>query len=144
MPVREKDLTRLEKWGVDEVLSEGQFIETQNEDLMNSKLLWGIPSDKELSAIYNETLSKLDTLFARIDKMEDIDIKEIDQISDKLVDTVEDKYIQSVRMVLTHNSANKAIAKECFEYSYSGAYYRLCHGEAETEASAALQRSYTS
>ena len=111
VPVREKDLTRLEKWGVDEVLSEGLFVETQNEDLMNSKLLWGIPSDKELSGIYNETLNKLDTLFNRIDKMEDIDIKEIDQISDKLVDTVEDKYIQSVRMVLTHNSANKAIAK---------------------------------
>lgn len=111
VPIREKDLTRLDKWGVDEVLSEGQFVETQNEDLMNSKLLWGIPSDKELSAVYNETLDKLDNLFNRINQMEDIDVAELDQLSGKLVDTVEDKYIQSVRMVLTHNSVHKAIAK---------------------------------
>ncbi|OQY35018.1 MAG: hypothetical protein B6241_02535 [Spirochaetaceae bacterium 4572_59] len=111
VPIREKDLSRLDKWQVDEVLSEGQFVETQNEDLMNSKLLWGIPSDKELSAIYNETLDKLDDLFNRINQMEDIDVAELDQLSSKLVDTVEDKYIQSVRMVLTHNSVHKAIAK---------------------------------
>ena len=111
VPVREKDLTRLEKWGVDIVLSEGQFAETENEDLLNSKLLWGIPSDKELTDIYNSTIEKLDTIFNRINMMEEIDPGEIDQISDKLIDTVEDKFIQSVRMVLTHNSLLKAQAK---------------------------------
>ena len=111
VPIREKDLNRLEKWGVDEVLSEGEFAETQNEDLLNSKLLWGIPSDKELSEIYNVTLEKLDKLFNRINQMEEVEATEIDQLSDKLVDTVQDKFIQSVRMVLTHNSSHKAIAK---------------------------------
>ncbi len=111
VPVREKDLTRLEKWGVDLVLTEGQFEETENEDLMNSKLLWGIPSDKELTEIYNTTIEKLDSLFKKINLMEDVDPAEIDQISDKLIDTVEDKFIQSVRMVLTHNSLHKAEAK---------------------------------
>jgi len=112
VPIREKDLKRLDKWGVDEVQTEGSFKESENEDLLNSKQLWGIPSDKELSGIYTETLGKLDNLFNRINQTEDIDVTELDSISDKLIDTVEDKRIQSVRMVLTHNSSSsRALAK---------------------------------
>ncbi|MBF9016117.1 MULTISPECIES: HD-GYP domain-containing protein [unclassified Oceanispirochaeta] len=111
VPIREKDLTRLDKWGVVEVQSEGMFAESENEDLLNSRQLWGIPSDKELSAFYNKTLEDLDNLFSRINLMEDIDVAELDKISDKLIDTVENKKMQTIRMVLTHNSSSRAMAK---------------------------------
>lgn len=111
VPIREKDLLRLEKWGVNEVQSEGQFAESENEDLLNNRQLWGIPADKELSAFYNKTLEELETLFNRINLIEDVDVSELDRISDSLINTVENKKMQSIRMVLTHNIGSRAMAK---------------------------------
>ncbi len=111
VPVREKDLNRLEEWGVEEILSEGALAEAGDEPVEDKRHIWGIPNDKELNVYYEKALSQLDTIFERIDLMEKIESEEIDLISDGLISKIESKKVETTRLVISQSIKNTGMSK---------------------------------
>ena len=102
--IKTKDIDRLKKWGIDEVITEGHKI---NDDFLqqgDSGVLHGILSagaDTEVLKIYTFAVSRLETLFNAIRVGEEkIDKEEIDTIIGKVLPAIREKKEEMLSFII--------------------------------------------
>lgn len=112
IPLKEKDIKRLSKWGVKEVYTEG-YVKVFDGINANSEQMWGVPTDTALFKFYSAQVDKVNTLLDKIRNFEAITAQELGEITNEIIDNIKEKHFESVRLILCNNAKIKEFAKSC-------------------------------
>jgi len=99
VPIRDKDIKRLQDWQVERVETEGTAWATVAPQKTLEEI-WGLPTDGEFNVFYIQTVERMNHLFSRIRNNEEVAESEIDDIVQSIIQKVEDKEVDAVRLVL--------------------------------------------
>jgi HD-GYP domain-containing protein (c-di-GMP phosphodiesterase class II) len=115
-PIKEKDIERLKKWGVDFVFTDGERMssdEVLSESLTSER-------DRELFAIYSRAVEDLEKVFIKIQGNQRVPLDEIDLIAMTIFDAVRDEPSTMVSFTLDNSVDTKALSQSsinCMIYS---------------------------
>ncbi|MFP4429836.1 MAG: HD-GYP domain-containing protein [Spirochaetaceae bacterium] len=102
VPIREKDLLRLQKWNITEVTTEGRVIATDEEGPQDPFLQQALktPETKEVIKTYNELRARLGAIHEQVRAQDPVDTTEIDGIIDKVLQTLDHHKPQVIEFIL--------------------------------------------
>ncbi|HSV56834.1 MAG TPA: HD-GYP domain-containing protein [Magnetospirillaceae bacterium] len=104
IPVKQKDLDTLQKWGVNFVYTEGSQVQVApsqdaaRPDGINPAAFFG---DRELYRTYAEMVDSLKSVYDRLARGEGVEPKTVDQISQNVLKVVRDKQSRAVSAILS-------------------------------------------
>lgn len=102
VPIREKDLQRLQKWNITEVTTDGRVIATDDEGSNDPFLQQALntPETKEVIKAYNELRSRLSAIQEQVRAQDPVDTTEIDGIIDKVLQLLDHHKPQVIEFIL--------------------------------------------
>ncbi len=102
VPIREKDLLRLQKWNITEVTTEGRVIATDEAGPQDPFLQQALktPETKEVIKTYNELRARLGAIHEQVRSQDPVDTTEIDGIIDKVLQLLDHHKPQVIEFIL--------------------------------------------
>lgn len=102
VPIREKDLQRLQKWNITEVTTEGRVIATDEEGPQDPFLQQALktPETKEVIKTYNDLRVRLGAIHEQVRTQDPVDTTEIDGIIDKVLQLLDHHKPQVIEFIL--------------------------------------------
>jgi response regulator RpfG family c-di-GMP phosphodiesterase len=138
IPIREKDLQRLEKWGIQEVTTEGRLLADSatsgRKDFIEQN--FASPEQKRVVQTYEKQCETLRAIHGRIRNQDAVDPSEIDKIIDALFRLLDDVKNQVIEFVLygvqgegglAENAINSAVLTSMVGQQMQMPKYRLIH-----------------
>jgi HD-GYP domain-containing protein (c-di-GMP phosphodiesterase class II) len=120
IPVKQKDLDALKKWGVAFVLTEGELIDTEAERKaagggegrdMPDLLPQGFAGTRELYVRYADLVDRLNQIFDRVKRNEAIEPKTVDQLAQSLLALVRDERDAAISSILGSEAKGTDLAR---------------------------------
>jgi HD-GYP domain-containing protein (c-di-GMP phosphodiesterase class II) len=138
IPIREKDLQRLKKWGIEEVTTEGRLLAdaagSGRKDFIEQN--FASPEQKRVVQTYDKQCETLRGIHSRIRNQDPVDPSEVDKIVDalfRLLDDVKNQVIEFVLYgvqgegALAENAINSAVLTTMVGQQLQMPKYRLIH-----------------
>ncbi len=102
VPIRDKDIERLQRWKVKAVTTEGALIKEGNEEPQDGFLQQALrsPGQQAVKKTYGTIVAKLDDLFKRIREMDTVSIAEFDSIVDQLFHALDERKNDIIQFIL--------------------------------------------
>ena len=139
VPIREKDLQRLEKWNITKVITEGRVIATDIEESAPDSFLQQAlktPETREIIKTYNDLRGQLSKIHEQVRVQDPVDTNEIDAIIDRvlqLLDHHRPKVIEFIlygfqgRAGIVENALNCAFLSVLVGQQLNMAKHKLLH-----------------
>jgi len=114
LPVKQKDIDRLKKWGIDTVQTQGHLIDDDvlkkgDSDILNEIL--EAHADTKVLNLYTSSVSKLEKIFNKIqDDETDIDKKDIDDILGKLLPAIKENKEDMINFIILSGQGKSRLA----------------------------------
>jgi HD-GYP domain-containing protein (c-di-GMP phosphodiesterase class II) len=108
--IREKDLRRLEQWGVEEVLSEGQPIDHTPSEIVADLEFFGLSAESDSVHFYKNAVLFLSDIFERIAKKESFNTTAVDSMADLIIKYVREQRNETLSLIIC-SSAGDGYAK---------------------------------
>lgn len=117
--VKQKDIDQLKKWGITAVMTDGVIIKDEQAQapkaqpaFQGSPLKLGKTVEKsEKYLLYKDMIEKLDAVFLRVRKNDEIQSKAIDQIVQALLGSVRDSQNEMIGFILAAELSQQQLAK---------------------------------
>ena len=102
VPIRDKDIERLQRWKVKAVTTEGALIKEGNEEPQDGFLQQALrsPGQQAVKKTYGTIVTKLNDLFKRIREMDTVSIAEFDSIVDQLFHALDERKNDIIQFIL--------------------------------------------
>ncbi len=138
IPIREKDLKRLEKWGIDTVTTEGQPLSSNANTEHNEFVAQNFvsPAQKKVVEAHNRQTEVLRDIHSRVRNQDPVSPNEIDRVVDALFRLLEDVKNDVIEFVLygvqgegalAENAVNSAVLTTLVGQQMQMPKYRLIH-----------------
>ena len=106
VPVKQKDLDMLQKWGIAFVFTEGSIVSSDQSSLLDSPRTDGVnpaafSGDRELYRAYTDMVDKLKAVYDRLGRNERVEPKTVDQIAQDVMRVVREKRARAVSAILS-------------------------------------------
>lgn len=108
--IREKDLHRLNQWGVEEVLTDGVPIDKTPSDIKADFEFFGLDANSDSVNFYKNAVSFLSDIFERIVKKETFNTASIDTLAELIVKYVKEQRNETISLIIC-SSAGTGYAK---------------------------------
>jgi HD-GYP domain-containing protein (c-di-GMP phosphodiesterase class II) len=108
--IREKDLKRLNQWGVEEVSTEGNPIDHTPSNVKADYECFGLSADSDSVQFYKKAVTFLSDIFERIRKKESFNTITIDTLADLIIKYVRDQKNETISLIIC-SSAGDGYAK---------------------------------
>jgi HD-GYP domain-containing protein (c-di-GMP phosphodiesterase class II) len=108
--IREKDLKRLNQWGVEEVSTEGNPIDHTPSNVKADYEFFGLSADSDSVQFYKKAVTFLSDIFERIRKKESFNTITIDTLADLIIKYVRDQKNETISLIIC-SSAGDGYAK---------------------------------
>ena len=114
LPIKQKEIDRLKKWGIPEISTEGYLIDDDilvkgDSDVFNEIIQSHV--DKEVLNIYTSAVSSLDNIIKQIQEGDDrIDKNEIDRIINKLLPAIREKKEDMLGFIILSGQGKSRLA----------------------------------
>ena len=107
LPVKQRDLDSLKRWGVAFVMTEGSVLEERPGALPGEGRPSGFAGSRELYLRYTELVDRLFQVFSRIAKSEAVESKAVDQVAQGVIALMRDERDAAISAILgSETSAN--------------------------------------
>jgi len=108
--IREKDLKRLDQWGVEEVLTDGNPIDHTPADIKADYEFFGLSVDSNSVQFYKNAVTFLTDIFERISKKESFNTTTVDTLADLIIKYVREQRNETISLIIC-SSAGDGYAK---------------------------------
>ena len=108
--LREKDLQRLNQWGVEEVLTDGKPIDHTPSDVKADFEFFGLSADSDSVNFYKNAVSFLSDIFERISKKESFNTTTVDTMAELIIKYVREQRNETISLIIC-SSAGDGYAK---------------------------------
>jgi HD-GYP domain-containing protein (c-di-GMP phosphodiesterase class II) len=117
--IRQKDIDRLKKWGIDAVETEGEVIKAKIETAENKSKetpdivdeIINAQADTELLNRYNKAVENLDVIYGNIKDNEIVDTEDIDSIENELMPMIKENKDDIIGFIILRGRGHTGYAK---------------------------------
>lgn len=108
--IREKDLKRLNQWGVLEVSTDGKPIDHTPSDIKADFEFFGLSADSDSVHFYKNAVSFLSDIFEKISRKESFNTTSVDTLADLIIKYVREQRNETISLIIC-SSAGDGYAK---------------------------------
>jgi HD-GYP domain-containing protein (c-di-GMP phosphodiesterase class II) len=135
VPVKQKDIDQLSKWGITHVLTDGDLLRSdapakaQTKGAAEGKTILRLPAvqeNKEFYRLYKDMIERLDSVFNQIKANEEPNLKNIDLIVQSILGAVRDHQEEIIGFVLGGDVQGFASAKSSINSAILAAVVGSC------------------
>lgn len=116
--IRQKDIDRLGKWGVDTVLTDGEVVTELSSLQARAETIGNILDQKgnpEQLAVYRQTVAQMERIFESVRMNSSVGKKEIDPTVDKIIDSTLKHVDEMVALVLRNDKTTPSLGKSAVD-----------------------------
>jgi len=126
MPLKEKDIKRLEKMKVDRVFTNGSLIGVSKKDKKSQNIetepeiranLFNVQNDTESYKTYIEAIKRVEAIFTKIQKKDDITRENIDSVASMMLQAVRENSDELVLSIFSGKTARRSYARSAVDCS---------------------------
>jgi HD-GYP domain-containing protein (c-di-GMP phosphodiesterase class II) len=117
LPLKEKDISRLKKWGVSMVKTAGKIIKEEAKPVAENPVvhLWEQGNTSKAFKVYTDSVQRVRGILQKIEERKFISHDEIDTLVGNLTDTVYENTQEMIRFILSSEKAGRKPSKSAVD-----------------------------
>ncbi len=110
LPIKQKDIERLQKWGISEVSTEGERLDAVASGTTGSGGIWASGPSGDLADHYHSLVEQLSVIFEKIRKNEDVSVTDIDKVIDAIFSLLKQSKNGTIQLILSGDARGYSLA----------------------------------